>query len=330
MGTTTSQEINEAYQQAQTGCVIVKRKTLGYIWSHGRDRLDLLHRLSTNDLLGMSANEVKSTVLTNPIGRTVDYLIVLNVENKSLIITSPGKSDIVFQWIIKYIFFQDDVTLKFPDESLIQTGLYGPKAHEVVAKITPDFSSLSHNQSFTINDSAWIMRVPPPGGIGYEIVSDATTTQELVERAKTAGAVKSPSSLYELLRIEAGLPGAGLEIDTSYIPLEIGLRDAVSFTKGCYTGQEIIARLDSRGKLAKTLVGLRSSDKIPIGASLQAPNKSYGIVTSSTYSPKLGWIGLGLVKPTVCEPGTTLSVTKDNISGSASISALPFQSSLSV
>ena len=328
MGTTIGQELNEAYQHAQTGCVIVKRKALGYIWAHGHDRLDLLHRLSTNDLLGMSANEVKSTVLTNPIGRTVDYLTVLNFENKSLIITSPDKSDVVFQWIMKYIFFQDDVTLKFPDESLIQTGLYGPKSHEVVAKIAPGFFSLSENQSFTISDSTWIMRIPPPGGIGYEIVSDTSTPQELVERAITAGAVNAPSSFYELLRIEAGLPGASHEIDGSNIPLEIGLRDAISFTKGCYTGQEIIARLDSRRKLAKTLVGLRSSDEIPIGATLKAPGESSGVVTSSTYSPRLGWIGLGLVKPAVCSPGTTLSVTKDGFSGSASVSTLPFASHL--
>ena len=132
------------------------------------------------------------------------------------------------------------------------------------------------------------------------------------------------------LRIEAGLPGAGHEINSSNIPLEIGLRDAISFTKGCYTGQEIIARLDSRRKLAKTLVGLRSSDEIPIGATLKAPDGSSGVVTSSTYSPKLGWIGLGLVKPAVCGPGTTLSVTQDEFLGSTSVSALPFKSHLPV
>ena len=124
------------------------------------------------------------------------------------------------------------------------------------------------------------------------------------------------------------MPGASHEIDGSNIPLEIGLRDAISFTKGCYTGQEIIARLDSRRKLAKTLVGLRSSDEIPIGATLKAPGESSGVVTSSTYSPRLGWIGLGLVKPAVCSPGTTLSVTKDGFSGSASVSTLPFVSNL--
>ena len=103
MGTTIGQELNEAYLHALTGCVIVKRLAFGFIWAHGHDRLYLLHRLSTNDLLGMSANEVKSTVLTNPIGRTVDYLTVLNFENKSLIITSPDKSDVVFQLSLIHI-----------------------------------------------------------------------------------------------------------------------------------------------------------------------------------------------------------------------------------
>jgi len=102
MDTIVGEKLYKSYHQAQTGCVVVERHTLGYIWSLGDDRLDLLHRLSTNDLLEMSKNEVKYTVLTNPIGRIVDYLIVLNLDNKSLIITSPGKSEIVLQWIMKY------------------------------------------------------------------------------------------------------------------------------------------------------------------------------------------------------------------------------------
>ena len=324
MGTTAGKEIREAYQQTQTGCALVERNTSEYIWSHGRDRLDLLHRLSTNNLTDMSDHEVKSTVLTNPVGRIVDYLTVLNLDNKSLIITSPGKSEMVLQWIMKYVFFQDDVTFQIPNEPLSQVGLYGTKAHVIVNKLAPECSTLSYNQAFTIGDCAWILRVPPPGGLGYEIISDPTTTKTLIEIAITAGAVNAPFSLYDLLRVEAGLPGAGYEISDSYIPLEIGLRDAISFTKGCYTGQEIIARMDSRGKLAKTLVGLRSSDELPIGAILKAPDGSSGTVTSSVYSPKLGYIGLGLVKPSACSPGTNLSVSINGFSGTASVSKLPF------
>ena len=90
------------------------------------------------------------------------------------------------------------------------------------------------------------------------------------------------------------------------------------------TGQEIIARMDSRGKLAKTLVGLRLSDELPIRAMLKAPDGSSGTVTSSVYSPKLGYIGLGLVKPSACSPGTNLSVSINGFSGTASVSKLPF------
>ena len=330
MDTIVGEKLYKSYHQAQTGCVVVERHTLGYIWSLGDDRLDLLHRLSTNDLLEMSKNEVKSTVLTNPIGRIVDYLIVLNLDNKSLIITSPGKSEIVLQWIMKYVFFQDDVTLQIAEQPLIQTGLYGPNAHDIVTKLAPGCSNISHNQALTIREGAWIIRVSPPGGLGYEIVADSTTTKQLIEVAISAGAVNAPSSLYDLLRVEAGLPGAGYEIDASYIPLEIGLRHAISFTKGCYTGQEIIARMDSRGKLAKTLVGLRSSEELPIGAVLKAPDGSSGTVTSSTYSPKFGYIGLGLLKPSACSPGTDLSVIINGISERASVSKLPFDIELPV
>ena len=330
MDTIVGEELYEAYRQAYTGCAVVERNTLGHIWAHGDDRLDLLHRLSTNDLLEMSEHEVKSTVLTNPLGRIVDYLIVLNLDNKSLLTTSPGKSEVVLQWIMKYVFFQDDVILQIPEQPLIQTDLYGPNAHDIATKIAPGCSTMSHNQACTISEGAWILQVPPPGGLGYEIIADPTITKKLVEIAISAGAVNAPSSLCDLLRVEAGLPGADYEIAASYIPLEIGLRDAISFTKGCYTGQEIIARMDSRGKLAKTLVGLRSSEELSIGAVLRAPDGSRGTVTSSVYSPKLGWIGLGLVKPAVCSPGTELSVLINGLSGSASVSKLPFDVELPV
>jgi folate-binding protein YgfZ len=96
--------------------------------------------------------------------------------------------------------------------------------------------------------------------------------------------------------VEAGRPEFGRELGDEYIPLEAGLWPDVSFTKGCYTGQEIIARMESRQKLAKHLVGLRFDDEVLLPAGLFVDEHEVGTVTSVVHSPQLGWIGLGYLK----------------------------------
>ena len=112
------------------------------------------------------------------------------------------------------------------------------------------------------------------------------------------------SAAYQILRIEAGLPEPVSEIRPEYIPLEVGLRDAISFTKGCYIGQEIIARMDSRGRQARTLVGVRLSEAADTGDSVEQDNRRVGSVTSVAHSPRLGWIALAVLRPEVLADGS--------------------------
>ncbi|MGH9121238.1 MAG: YgfZ/GcvT domain-containing protein [Acidimicrobiales bacterium] len=127
---------------------------------------------------------------------------------------------------------------------------------------------------------------------------------------------------YEVLRIEAGVPRMGAELTERTIPAETGLVPVtVSFTKGCYTGQELVARIDSRGShVAKNLRGLRLAGPAQAGASLEAGGKSVGTLTSVAESPALGWVGLGYVGRSV-EPGGT--VTVEGSPGEARVELLP-------
>ena len=119
-------------------------------------------------------------------------------------------------------------------------------------------------------------------------------------------------SLAELLRIEAGQPGMGSEIKADTIPLEVGLGDHISFSKGCYIGQEIIARMESRGKMARTLVRVRADSALKVGRSLIAGGRRIGVVTSAVHSPEDGWIGLALVKPGSRETEATIITDESN------------------
>jgi folate-binding protein YgfZ len=125
----------------------------------------------------------------------------------------------------------------------------------------------------------------------------------------------------ERLRVEAGLPAYGVDVSEDYFPFEANLDAAISMTKGCYTGQEVVARASARGQANKRLVGLRLAAPVAPKALIAAETRpEAGIVTSVTESPGLGPIALGYVHRTVWEPGTTLSVG----GVSATVSALPF------
>ena len=132
--------------------------------------------------------------------------------------------------------------------------------------------------------------------------------QELQARALGQGAVAASPATYEILRIEAGQPYAGHELTDDYIPLEADLWSAVSFTKGCYIGQEIIARMESRGRLAKTLVGLRLDAPVAPGAEVRCGGSLVGKVSSAAVSPWAGPVALAFVKPASAAQGTRVEV----------------------
>ena len=321
---TSPGELSESYHIAESGCVIIDRSTVGHIWINGKDRLDLLQRLSTNDLRAMSLYESRPTVLTTSVGRIVDLLLVLNLEKRVLLLTSPGQAEVVQQWLHRFIFFQDNVKLQAATSELKQFGLYGKQASEVATQLVSAAAELSPQLALPLEENAWLLRRSPPSGFGYELIASNTVLERLLEQALDIGAVMAPPSLHELLRVEIGLPGAGREIDPAFIPLEVGLREAISFSKGCYTGQEIIARMDTRGKLAKTMVGLRAEQQLPRGAVLRTSKGSVGMVTSTVHSPRLGWIGLALIKPEAATSGTEITVEDSDLKMQATVSSLPF------
>ncbi len=119
-----------------------------------------------------------------------------------------------------------------------------------------------------------------------------------------AGVTPLDPDVYGALRVEAGVPAMGAELTEKTIPAEAGILDAtVSFTKGCYTGQELVARIDSRGgNVARRLLGLRLDGPADPGAALEAGGKSAGWLTSVAHSPELGWIGLGYVARAITPP----------------------------
>ena len=295
------------YQAAYQTAVIIPRPAVGRIWSTGATRIDLIHRMSTNELLTLQTGQGRATVLTNANARIVDRLIVLNLGERALLLTSPNRATAVRAWLIRYIFFNDDIQLTDAGETLSQIDLYGPQAAAFLADWLPTAADLPVHHVASA-DELLIVRAEPLAGNGYHLIAPPDQLSAITDQLQAAGAALGDDELLELIRIEAGLPGPTGEVNDQYIPLEASLWGDVSFSKGCYIGQEIIARMESRGRLAKTLVAVQASDTLTVGQPMRGPEGERGVLTSVTQSPSHGWLGLGFIKPSAAEPGTPLII----------------------
>ncbi len=297
---------------AHTGAVAVWRNHEGRLRALGRDRLDLLHRMSTNALNDLAVGEARPTVLTTPLARIVDQVWVLNRGETVLCLTGPGRATPVRRWLAGYIFYNDQV--KFADASaeLGQLGLFGPSAALVAAALRPGAAELAANH-FLDDGELVVWRGRPLAGDGYTVIAPSARLEALWAEALAAGATPAGEDAYQLLRLEAGQPG-NPELTEEYIPLEANLWPAVDFHKGCYIGQEIIARMESRGKLARRLVGLRLAAPVVAGTPVRATTDgpAAGTVTSAGDLPGRGPVALAYLKTALAAVDTPVQVGDTN------------------
>lgn len=311
------------YEAATTAVVYYDASAYGRLRLLDRDRADLLHRLSTNDLRSLTPGDGLRTVLTNHHARIIDLLTVYALPEHLLVTTSPGQAAVVANLLGKNIFFQDKVRVEDLSESTVQYHVYGPGAAGRIREITLiDVAAwpLHHIQAATIGGAqGWIARILPLAGDGFAIFArseDREAVQSALGETAALGA-----QTYNMLRIEHGYPAFGHELSLEYIPLETRLVDAVSFTKGCYVGQEIIARMESRNRLAKQLMGLRMTRPVEAGGKISRDGKEMGDLTSVGTSPRFGPIGLAYVRTAAATPGTQVDVAEGV---TAEVIELPF------
>jgi tRNA-modifying protein YgfZ len=305
-----------AYDAALNGAAVYDSAARGRVWMRDRDRAALLHRLSTNQIERLQPGAGTQTVLTTPIGRIIDLLTVYALDDALLLIASPGRGPALFAQLRKNIFFNDKVKLEDASESLGQLTLVGPRAAAALAAVglpgetLPVFgiATASHGDA-----ALFVARAEPIGGAGFHLVGAPAALAALAAELRAWGAAPLDAATHEVLRVERGYGAYGRELSTEYIPLETGLWSAVSFSKGCYVGQEIIARMESRGRLAKQLRGLRlaAPPELPAEpptplAKLDVGGKEAGDLTSLAESPRHGLIGLAYVRTAHAAPGTVV------------------------
>ena len=299
----------EVYKAAHDGAVWVEHVGRGMLHLTGATRLELINRMSTQAVVKLQNGEGAATVLTTEIGRIIDRPILYAASDAIYLLTGAGHADGLARYFMRNIFFNDDVQLKDISDETVVFGVYGPRAGELLRVVGfPEVDlPLHHWRKAEIGAApAYIHRADPVVGDGFFVTAAAADREVVAGALSAAGIVPIDEATYDYLRIESGLPRFGRELTLDYIPLEADLWADVSFSKGCYVGQEIIARMESRGKLAKRLVRLRPAAPVEPGIEISANGRNVGKITSAA-DGAAGPVALGYVKTSALAEGAALS-----------------------
>jgi len=307
---TTSQIDPAVYEDAHQTAVLADRSALGVLRFTGTTRLDLINRMSTQAVKNLQTGEGAATILTTDVGRIIDRLILYAATDAVYALTGENNADFIARYLMRFVFFNDDFQLKDLSAETAVFGVYGPQAAQKLdtAGFPETDLPLHHWRQAEVGGiTAYLHRTDPVAGDGYLVMAQAADKEALQTHLLAAGLTAVSEPGFDYLRLESGLPRFGRELTQEYIPLEADLWHDVSFKKGCYIGQEIIARLESRGKLAKRLVQLALSAPAEPGSDILAAGKKAGTLTSVGAGPA-GILGLGYVKTAVIEENTSLHV----------------------
>lgn len=298
----------------------------------GDDRASFLHRLISNDVENLSVGEGNYATLLTHRGKIIADINVYNLEDSIYVMTAPQVIDTLFTELDKYIIADDVELKKVTDVGII--GVAGPNTMELVQSVlkTENLDSLSEYGSVSIEfntDRVLCIRSDCYGGIGLILMTSSGIIDQLWESLTSFPSNVTPFgyAVQESLRIEAGTPMYSKELTDSVIPLEAELDYAIDFEKGCYIGQEIVARMKYRGHPNRLLRGIEihSDEIIPINTKIYDGDKEIGWVTSSTYSPSLEkQIALGYVRMAYTDPGSIIQLEGSEGRITGTIAVLPF------
>ena len=273
----TSTEI--ALRAARESAAVARPPMPGVLRMTGEDALDLVDRLSTNEVVERPAGSGVATVLTTNKGRVVDMLTILYLPDHWLMLTSPGNQQKVIDWIEEFTF-GEEIELEDVTEERALLTVIGPRGAEAAGV---DALEPYHCVESTI---AGVEAIAFRGGVGvggaYNVIAPSGSVGEVWKGMVVAGAREMDSESYEVFRVGAGAPVFGAELGEEVNPLEAGLWEAVSFTKGCYVGQEVVARLNTYEKVKRYLskLSLDEGEKPAPGATLTVDGKEAGKITS--------------------------------------------------
>jgi folate-binding protein YgfZ len=299
--------MTSGYEALHKGAAWLDVSSRGRIVARGRDRVRLLHTITSNDVKKLAPGGGFYAFLLSPQGRIQADLRLLAFDDRFLIDTEPELRDKVPQHIRRYIV-ADQVELADVSAETAALALEGPAAAATLASAGAPVPG-EPCQHFAWGDIE-IASMSLTGQPGFRLYGGLERAAALAAQLEAAGARPATAEDFRTVRIENGVPRYGDEIRDTSLPQETRRMEAVSFTKGCYIGQEIVERIRAQGHVNKELVRieLEGTEAPAAGTKLTAGGAEAGEIASAVYSPRLGRIaGLAWVRRPHTAPATSLA-----------------------
>jgi folate-binding protein YgfZ len=324
----------------EDGAGLIDLSSWGRITVGGLEAVQFLNGLITNDMKTLLEDTWMPAVFPNVQGRLVASVRIMRLKDidtekvtcpSFLIDTEAASHKSVLKILQRFTlagdFRVDDVTVE-----TAQFSVQGKRADDVVQSVFVDaVSNLGERGALKTSwggTEVTVVRAAHTSSTGFDFIVRRAEASRLQQALVGAGATPVGASVYEVLRIEAAVPRYGLDMDETNVVTETNLDDAVSYTKGCYIGQEIIARIKYHGHVAKKLTGLSFTDKVAVASGdivKSSDGKDIGRITSAAYSPQLKkTIALAYVKYDYLAAGTPVKVIHDGCEVAAHVTEIPF------
>jgi folate-binding protein YgfZ len=324
------------YERARSVAALFDLSHRGKIEVTGKDAPTFLHNMCTNDVLNMPLGAGCEAFFCNPKAKVIAQALIYHIRitggrDAFWLDVAPGQSEKLLHHLNRYII-AEEVELADRTAEFCQVHLAGPNATAVLgralADAVPPLQPLQHmERTFGVNVNAHIRRHDPLGVPGYDIACLNALAPGLWRMLTESGAAPAGLEAYEFLRVEAGTPVYGKDIDEDRFAFDVGrTAQAISYEKGCYLGQEpIVMARDRAGHAPRTLLGLKLTGAQPAarGDKVRRDGAEVGFVTSSVKSPRLGPIALSYLRHGHQTPGTAVEVQTSHGPVAAAVSALP-------
>jgi folate-binding protein YgfZ len=290
----------------------------------GEDRAAFLHNLSTNEIRRLAVGAGCEAFLTNLQGKVLGHVLVFCGKDSLVIETVPEQAPKIIAHLDRYLI-REKVVLADRSDDWAELLVSGPASEKLLAGLIGEVPGprLTHREAAIGGRNVQVRRVDMAGPAGFLLSAERDSVAPIADALVAAGAVPCAQEAAEAARIEAGWPDYGRDITDENLPQEVARDDrAISFVKGCYLGQETVARIDALGHVNKTLVGVKfQAGPLPAaGAELTSGEKAVGRTTSVAFSPRLGApLALAYVRRGHNQAGTRL----DSAFGPAEVFSLP-------
>jgi folate-binding protein YgfZ len=332
------------YLAARKSAAVFDRSDRGKIALAGGDRRAYLHAMLTNDITSLQAGGGCYAAYLTPQGRMIADMVVLELGDLLLVDLDRSVTAGVLAKLDQFVL-NEDVKLGDLSDAFSKLVVVGPRAASVVAGVTDPAADAAgraaelagwppfHNVRASFHGQMLLVAASDDAGVAaFDLYIERPYLDELASALVASGATPADASDWETLRVEEGRPAFGVDMDGETIPLEAGIEPrAISFTKGCYPGQEVVIRVLHRGygRITRKIMGLvLGGGEVPgAGDALRAGDREAGRVTSAVWSPRLGApIALAMIQRDFFTPGTELAILHGDQPLTARVVELPFAS----